>query len=102
MMVSEFGLAKDVVPAYQLWQDDQRMEEKAERQLINQPGPKNIKIVRDSIIFISPPQPNILKLDKMNIKIKLLARREKDGVESNLFDNYLDNDLYFSNMLYIS
>ena len=86
MMVSEFGLAKDVVPMYQLWQEEERVEEKLEEELIRQPEPENIKIVRDTIIFISPPQPNILQINHMNMKIKLLARRMKDGVESNSFD----------------
>eukprot|EP00092_Neocalanus_flemingeri_P014524 GFUD01015671.1.p1 GENE.GFUD01015671.1~~GFUD01015671.1.p1 ORF type:complete len:633 (+),score=203.98 GFUD01015671.1:47-1945(+) len=84
-MVSEFSLAKDVQPVFQVWsQEGIRIDEKLEMDLIRQPT--EISIVRDTIIFITPCQPNIQVIQENNWMIKVLAKRKSDGFESQAFD----------------
>ena len=63
-----------------------RIDVNIEKDLIRQPQKEQISIVRDTIIFISPQQPNIQVIRDNNLIIKLLARRKKDEVESQAFD----------------
>ena len=85
-MVSEFGLTKDVEPAFQLWrQDGTRIDENDEKKLINQPHPKQVSIVRDTIIFNTPAQPKINAIYDKEFTIKLVPRRKNYEVESEPF-----------------
>jgi hypothetical protein len=53
-MASEFSLPKSIKPLFQLWTyEGERIDEGVERQLLMQPQPEEISIVRDAIIFIT-------------------------------------------------
>lgn len=90
MMVAEFGLAGDVEPRFQLWdhrgQRQKHLEDDPE--YITQPmaihkEPKEtVAVFRESIIFITPNQNNLKKIQQFGLSITLAGRRKSDGVES--------------------
>jgi len=94
IMIAEFGLAKEVEPRFQLFNDqDNRLYEEEEK-LLNQPT--KFSVLKESIIFISPPQPHADTIFMKRYKIKLVARRSSDGyVSRKKFDfDYVPHDYY--------
>merc|ERR1712227_431441 len=96
VMIAEFGLAKDVVPRFQLYDSSDRRLYDEEEQLLQQPAASDISVLKESIIFITPQQPNAAKFLLNKYKIKLVARRISDGhVSRKKFDfNYVPHDYF--------
>jgi len=96
VMIAEFGLAKDVVPRFQLYDSSDRRLYDEEEQLVQQPVASDISVLKESIIFITPPQPNAAKFLLNKYKIKLVARRHSDGyVSRKKFDfTYVPHDYF--------
>merc|ERR1712111_132175 len=65
-----------------------------EEQLLQQPVQSDISVLKESIIFITPPQPNAAKFLLNKYKIKLVAKRHSDGyVSRKKFDfTYVPHD----------
>merc|ERR1712203_796921 len=57
VMLSEFGLAKDVEPKFQLYDSQGIRLLEEEESLLRQPQRGDTSIMRESIVFITPPQP---------------------------------------------
>jgi len=99
IMISESPIPKDVVPRFFLYNESgKRIEEK--EFLLNQPSnsdveEKQICVMKESVIFITPQQPNTELIMKNRWSIKLAAVRLSDGNESNpqSFD-YVPDDYY--------
>jgi len=94
VMISEFPLITDIEPQFQLWEfgdHGARVDAKKEEQLLNQP--KEVNKVQNTIIFISPPQPNYLQIMAQNYQIKLVAVRKSDKMESNSFEFVYENHM---------
>merc|ERR1712227_808429 len=96
VMIAEFGLAKDVVPRFQLYDSSDRRLYEEEEQLLQQPAASDISVLKESIIFITPQQPHAAKFLLNKYKIKLVARRISDGyVSRKKFDfNYVPHDYF--------
>jgi len=96
VMIAEFGLAKDVVPRFQLYDNSDRRLFEQEEQLLQQPVQSDISVLKESIIFITPPQPNAAKFLLNKYKIKLVAKRHSDGyVSRKKFDfTYVPHDYF--------
>jgi len=96
VMLAEFGLAKDVVPRFQLYNSDGERMSSEEESLLEQPLLADISVMRESIVFITPPQPQVETIRSRGYTIKLVARRTSDGyVSKKKFDfDYLPHDYY--------
>merc|ERR1719328_321327 len=77
VMIAEFGLAKDVEPKYQLYDNDGRRLIEEEDKLLTQPS--DVSVMKESIIFITPQQKYSELILGNKFRIKLVARRESDG-----------------------
>jgi len=77
IIVSEQKLPQDVKPIFQLWSGD--TERKDLEQYISQPSESDIKVRLDSIIFLTPPQPLLARLDSKDLTLKLAVKRTEDG-----------------------
>merc|ERR1712156_374581 len=95
-MLAEFGLAKDVWPRFQLYNQEGRRMSLEEEALLRQPEMADVSIMRESIVFITPPQPNVEVIRRQRYSIKLVARRCSDGYVSKKKFNfdYLPHDYY--------
>lgn len=93
-MISTHLMTKDVIPIFQLYnRTGDRIEEM--EHLINQPDQSSYLSLKESIILITPPQPNIETLMKCGLLIKLLGLRLSDGCESKKYTlNYVPSDYY--------
>ena len=77
VMISEFPLNTDTEPQFQLWdQLGERVDEEIEKQILKQAKPTEVSKVQNTIIFISPPQPNYLQIVEQSYKVKLVAVRK--------------------------
>ena len=95
-MIAEFALAKDVQPRFQLYDvDGKRLHEKEEK-MLQQPNPGDVRVLKETIIFITPVQEHVEELYTKRFKIKLVAQRQSDGyVSKNKFDfKYLPHGHY--------
>ena len=94
VMIAEFGLAKDVEPRFQLYDNDGRRLLEEEDKLLTQPS--DISVMKESIIFITPQQKYSELILRNNFTIKLVARRESDGYVSRKKFNfsYVPHDFY--------
>jgi len=96
VMLAEFGLAKDVEPKFQLYdsQGNRLLEE--EQQLLRQPQMADTSVMRESIVFITPPQPQAETIRSRGYKVRLVARRSSDGyVSKKKFDfDFIPHDYY--------
>ena len=96
VMLAEFGLAKDVEPKFQLYdsQGNRLLEE--EEQLLRQPQMADTSVMRESIVFITPPQPQAETIRSRGYKVRLVARRSSDGyVSKKKFDfDFIPHDYY--------
>lgn len=96
VMLAEFGLAKDVVPRFQLYNSDGERMSSEEESLLEQPFLTDTSVMRESIVFITPPQPQVETIRSRGYTIKLVARRTSDSyVSKKKFDfDYLPHDYY--------
>jgi hypothetical protein len=96
MMIAEFGIAKDVEPRFQLYDADDKRLKDFEEQFIEQPRASETTVMKETIIFITPPQPHAETLMRNGWKLKLAARRNSDGlVSKKKFDfDYVPHDFY--------
>ena len=85
-MVSEFPLTKEVKPQFQLRDQatGMRLGEDEEESLLN--NHIESTIIRDTIIFKTPPQPHIDEILSKGYQVVLVACRSSDGAVSNHFD----------------
>ena len=81
VMIAEFGLAKDVVPVFQLY-SSQGERIAAEEERLNQPDREKTVIRKGAIIFISPPQPHAELFFDNNWEVKACAMRLSDSMVS--------------------
>ena len=82
IMISEFVLAKDVKPAFQLYDKDGNRLIGQEEEMLAQPCEGEISVRRGTITFMTPPQDkaDLIMLNK-NL-VRLVLRRQSDGVIS--------------------
>ena len=58
-MVSEFPLARDVQPRFQLYDSTGSRLKEAEEEMLNQPGSSGeraVEVLKETIVFITPGQ----------------------------------------------
>jgi len=96
VMLAEFGLAKDVEPKFQLYDSHGIRLLEEEETLLRQPQMTDTSIMRESIVFITPPQPQAEYIRSRGYKVRLVARRSSDGyVSKKKFDfDYIPHDYY--------
>jgi len=96
VMLAEFGLAKDVEPKFQLYNSQGIRLLEEEESLLKQPQITDTSIMRESIVFITPPQPQAEYIRSRGYKVRLVARRSSDGyVSKKKFDfDYIPHDYY--------
>jgi len=96
VMLAEFGLAKDVEPKFQLYDSHGIRLLEEEENLLRQPQMTDTSIMRESIVFITPPQPQAEYIRSRGYKVRLVARRSSDGyVSKKKFDfDYIPHDYY--------
>jgi len=96
VMLAEFGLAKDVEPKFQLYNSQGIRLLEEEESLLKQPQITETSIMRESIVFITPPQPQAEYIRSRGYKVRLVARRSSDGyVSKKKFDfDYIPHDYY--------
>ena len=88
MMISEYDLADDVEPIFEVYdaQGNHRVEIE-EQNLIAQPknSPTTKTVKNSTIIFLTPAQPNLQVIQEIigNFTTKLVAKRMSDGLVSN-------------------
>ena len=94
VIISEFPMSK-AAPVLQLWQNGQQIPEQTEKQLLVQPT--EYKMIQNTIIFITPRQPNITDIVNNDYQFKLVAFRESDKVTSDPFDfKYVGHDVHMT------
>ena len=103
MMIGEYQLADDVVPRFKVYDSDGNHRPDVD-DTIMQPikSPSNMVIKNTTIIFLSPAQPNLEKIQLKigNFSLKLVAYRQRDAMTSNAFafeysdscDHQMDGD----------
>ena len=79
VMVAEFGLAKDVIPVFQLY-SPQGERLVAEEEKINQPDKEKTVIRKGSILFITPPQPHAEMIFDREWEVRACAMRLSDSM----------------------
>eukprot|EP00092_Neocalanus_flemingeri_P000871 GFUD01000928.1.p1 GENE.GFUD01000928.1~~GFUD01000928.1.p1 ORF type:complete len:806 (-),score=155.07 GFUD01000928.1:82-2499(-) len=101
VMVAESQIAKDVEPKFLLFDQNGKRLEEMDKILIQpndsrNPTDINVSVLKETIIFITPPQPNIEMIMKNGWLIKLAGVRKSDGFESSKkFNfNYVPDDFY--------
>ena len=90
IMVSEFGLAGDVEPRFQLWDCNghrlRHLEDNPEYitqpMAIHKESKETVAVFRESIIFITLIQNNLHMIIQDGVSLTLVGRRKSDGVES--------------------
>jgi hypothetical protein len=79
VMIAEFGLARDVIPVFQLYSSQgERLAEEEKR--VTQPDRDKTVIRKGSIIFITPPQPQAEVIFEQGWVIKVCAMRRSDSM----------------------
>jgi hypothetical protein len=85
VLMSEFGLARDVEPYFQLYSatGDRLTNEEVEylAQPRDQPG-KTVSVSKETIVFITPPQEHAELILQNQWEVKLVAKRKSDGLFS--------------------
>ena len=86
-MISEYDLADNTIPVFQVWKDSERRED-LEKFLIqpsmnqSSTGERTMNIRKSTITFLTPPQPLINDLGH-DATIKLTLKRDGDGTHAN-------------------
>jgi len=103
-MIAEFGLAKDVEPRFQLYDQEGRRLKEEEDAVLVQPNTqqgRTVSIMKETIVFITPPQPHAETILENNWRVKLVARRSSDGLVSKTkFDFDLVPHDYYSTCIF--
>ena len=88
MMISEYDLADDVVPRFELY-DAEGIHRTDVQDWIVQPikSASTMAIKNATIIFLTPAQPHLEKMQNQigNFSLKLVAHRQGDGMTSKAF-----------------
>merc|ERR1712013_326341 len=104
VMIAEFGLAKDVEPRFQLYDQEGRRLKEEEDAVLVQPNTqqgRTVSIMKETIVFITPPQPHAETILENNWRVKLVARRSSDGLVSKTkFDFDLVPHDYYSTCIF--
>jgi len=104
VMIAEFGLAKDVEPRFQLYDQEGRRLKEEEDAVLVQPNTqqgRSVSIMKETIVFITPPQPHAEIILENNWRVKLVARRSSDGLVSKTkFDFDLVPHDYYSTCIF--
>ena len=82
IIIPEFVIARDVKPTFQLYDKDGKHLVDQEEEMLTQPNEEKLSIRRSTITFITPPQD---KADSIMLKkylIRLVLKRQSDGVTS--------------------
>ena len=82
MIISEFTLAKDVKPRFQLYNQQGSHLAEQEMLMLTQPHEQDVIIRRDTITFMTPRQNKADQIFLQNLIIKLVLERQSDGVVS--------------------
>ena len=82
IMISEFTLAKDVKPRFQLYDQQGTHLAEQEEWLLTQPNEKEVRVRRDTIIFMTPKQNKADQIFLKRLIVKLVLVRQSDGVIS--------------------
>jgi len=85
VMVSEFPLARDVQPRFQLYDRTGTRLKEAEDEILNQPGSdgeRAVEVLKETIVFITPGQAHAERILREDWQIQLTARRASDGLVS--------------------
>ena len=84
IMISEYDLADETVPVFQVWKDNIRRHdlEQYVRQPPELPGENTINFRKSSIIFLTPAQTQLDKLGQ-GAEIRLTLIRKGDGQNAN-------------------
>merc|ERR1711902_462916 len=89
MMISEYDLADDVVPRFEVYGADGSPRVDVEQWVV-QPimSSSRMAIKNHTIIFLTPAQPHLEKIQNQigNFSLKLVAHRQGDGMTSKAFD----------------
>ena len=99
-MVSEFPLARDVQPRFQLYDRSGSRLKEAEDEILNQPGSEGgeraVEVLKETIVFITPAQAHAERILREDWQIQLTARRASDGLVSKkkFAFQYLPHDYY--------
>ena len=99
VMVSEFPLARDVHPRFQLYDRNGSRLKELEEEILNQPGSNGqraVEVLKETIMFITPSQAHAERILREGWQIQLTARRGSDGLVSKkkfLFQ-FLPHDYY--------
>jgi len=88
IMVSESSLTKDVIPQFQLWNNEtgRRLEDKEEEERLLNNEIDNVRVQNGWLRFQTPPQPKLEEILSKGYMFKLVAKRSSDGAVSNAFD----------------
>jgi hypothetical protein len=88
MMISEYNLADDVVPRFEVYGADGSHTVDAEQWIV-QPSTSasTMTIKNQTIVFLTPAQPHLEKIQNQigNFSLKLVAHRQGDGMTSKAF-----------------
>jgi len=89
IMVSEYNLAKDVSPVFQVY-DGFDVHRPEFDNYLAQPPKNEFNLKNQTIVFITPPQTRLMEIKEhlRNYTIKLLAKRKGDGYTSNKTFNF--------------
>jgi len=92
-MLSENQLAKDVEPRFLLYDGNGKHLLEMEHFVVQ---PADVTVLKETIIFISPPQPHIEMIMRNGWSIKLVGVRKSDGFQSTrkFPFNYVPEDFY--------
>ena len=85
VMVSEFPLARDVHPRFQLYDRNGSRLKELEEEILNQPGSNGqraVEVLKETIMFITPSQAHAERILREGWQIQLTARRGSDGLVS--------------------
>ena len=88
MMISEYDLADDVVPRFEVYDSDNNHRPDVD-DFVMQPikSPTTMAIKNTAIIFLTPAQPHLEEIQPKigNFSLKLVAYRRRDGMTSKAF-----------------
>jgi len=88
VMISEYDLADDVVPRFEVYDSDGNHRPEVEDYIV-QPikSASTMAIKNTTIIFLTPAQPNLGMIESQigNFSLKLVAHRQRDGMTSKAF-----------------
>jgi len=96
-MVSDSTLAKDVEPRFQIYHQGRHLEDKDD--LLQQPrlaGGREVLVMKETLVFITPSQPYMEMIMQNGWKIKLVGLRLSDkNISKTKFDfEYFPSDFY--------